>query len=147
MLVKSELASPITLAMSMAHAHDFPAGPKAQTGLGAVGAGLARAACIVLAVLLLLGCSLSSDEQESTTPAQPTQSLTAGDIAVSQLDTMLLSEELIEGFRAQLDALAVRARVSGSQEPGDAARLARRPSRQPVRHEDAHPSEPGSGLA
>ena len=88
---------PYNLAMFMASIREVPAGPAAPG--------------VVLAMALLQqGCSPSSDDQSPTTPAQAGSSVTTSNLAPAELDTMLLSEELIEGFRGQMGALAFAVR-------------------------------------
>jgi len=88
-------------------------GPVAQVRLGAVRAGFVAAALVALAALQL-GCSPSSDEDPPAALEQRSGSMAAAiatsDVGSSELDAMLVSEELIEGFRPQMGALAFAVR-------------------------------------
>jgi hypothetical protein len=87
--------------------------PNCLTGPAAVRAGLFAAVLVALAALHL-GCSPDSDEEPLAVLEQRSGSMAAAisttEVAPSELDAMLLSEELIEGFRVQMGALAFAVR-------------------------------------
>ena len=66
------------------------------------------ATCVL--ILSLAGCSPSDDDTQSAAAAKRDRTLAATGAAPSELDVMLVSEELIESFRTDMDSLAFAVR-------------------------------------
>jgi hypothetical protein len=65
---------------------------------------------MLVSTLILTSCSPTNDETQITAGTESSQTLAKKDAAPTELDTMLISEELIEAFRTDMDSLAFSVR-------------------------------------